>query len=301
MMLLMLLNIPLFLLDVNLITFHVGLWKWAMTTMEYLRACNAYDKQQLLQWETGQPTPRDVDGKRPFRPFPLACDWVIFRRRAPPLPKHPKPQGPSQTSSSSAIAAAPKPAANTIASAQSALRAAGSEPVSLLSTPGQERSEDANPSAEKPNPLAVLRALGQEPTPAALATPDITPAPGPPDVGDALPAKAWPSWPYVPPAPAVPPNVSESTAAPESPASDVPAAHPMPDMPNATGASDLPVVLAASALPTTLEAEQEARTPEPASTSAPGQEASAPTTETRQEESALTAEPAQALAVPAVP
>jgi len=123
---LMLINFPLLILDVNLITYHLGIWWKSMTTMEYLRACNAHDKQTMLYWSTGAPMPlQDADGKRPFSPFPMFVDWVIFRRRLK-KPKAPKP------GSLSKVAASPAPADDTVAVAQQALREAAAAENCIL-------------------------------------------------------------------------------------------------------------------------------------------------------------------------
>lgn len=138
---LMLINFPLLILDVNLITYHLGIWWKSMTTMEYLRACNAHDKQTMLHWSTGAPMPlQDADGKRPFSPFPMFVDWVIFRRRIK-KPKAPKP------GSLSKVAASPAPADDTVAVAQQALReaAAAAQTPCEISVPAQAAPADTNP------------------------------------------------------------------------------------------------------------------------------------------------------------
>lgn len=86
---LVILNFPLLILDINLAIFHMGLNKKSMTTMEYLRACNAWEKERALQYEMGcdlevSKAPAD---KNAFKPFPMWCDWVILRRRGKPPPK----------------------------------------------------------------------------------------------------------------------------------------------------------------------------------------------------------------------
>jgi len=75
--------------------------------MEYLRACNAYEKEKALQDEMGAAAPPSLDGKRAFRPFPMWCDWVILRRRgAPPRPKAKIAARPKAAPCTTAVAAA---------------------------------------------------------------------------------------------------------------------------------------------------------------------------------------------------
>jgi len=104
---LIILNFPLLVLDLNLMVFHIGIARKSMTTMEYLRACNAYEKEKALQDEMGAAAPPSLDGKRAFRPFPMWCDWVILRRRgAPPRPKAKIAARPKAAPCTTAVAAA---------------------------------------------------------------------------------------------------------------------------------------------------------------------------------------------------
>jgi hypothetical protein len=59
---------------------------WGMTTLEYLRACNAWEKNQVVTEnshalaEMGAPAHVPAD-KKAFKPFPDCVEWVIFRRK----------------------------------------------------------------------------------------------------------------------------------------------------------------------------------------------------------------------------
>jgi len=94
---LIILNVPLLILDLNLATFHIMITAWGMTTLEYLRACNAWEKNQILAAEhQHQSIHRDTpSGKRDFKPFPFCVEWVIFRKR----PLRPAKLGPQAKSS----------------------------------------------------------------------------------------------------------------------------------------------------------------------------------------------------------
>lgn len=132
---LILLNTPLLYLDLNLATFHVMITSWRMTTMEYLRACNAWEKNRLLESLGSRPveTPAEAKG---FKPFPLCVDWVIFRRRGP-VPK--KPKTAKTNASKAKVTPEPiGPDARKIESAQSGVQGSaaattsGSQPDSTL-------------------------------------------------------------------------------------------------------------------------------------------------------------------------
>jgi len=113
------LNFPLLVLDINLMAFQIGITMHSMTTMEYLRACNAFEKQQALQVameSSGLPNPAEKGSS--FRPLPFCIDWVIFRRRMPkskskvaaaPVPK--KVSAPAPLAAPPPVSSAPEPPA----------------------------------------------------------------------------------------------------------------------------------------------------------------------------------------------
>jgi hypothetical protein len=162
---LIILNFPLLVLDLNLMIFHIGIAMKSMTTMEYLRACNAYDhnayamkcKEKALQDEMGAAAPPSLDGKRAFRPFPMWCDWVILRRRgAPPRPKAKIAARPKAAPCTTAVAAENhhEAAAMPDVSSQQALREAAAtqeNPVSVpLSQQQLEQVQQAAAAVESP-------------------------------------------------------------------------------------------------------------------------------------------------------
>jgi len=157
---LILLNLPLLILDFNLIAFHLGIYRLSMTTMEYLRACNAYEKAKMLQHELGSMAPElAADGKRKFQPFPLCVEWVIFRRRGPSRPKMHK---------IAQVAVAPSPETPQAAFVDFSPKPVGSSPALLTS------GEDAFGASSKSAPK-----LEDTLVPSALQVPPPHPPPPP--------------------------------------------------------------------------------------------------------------------------
>jgi hypothetical protein len=75
---LVILNVPLCYMDLNLLVFHVGLtWK-GLTTIDYIRQCNSYERAVLAGSAASE-----IHEQMKFKPFPMCVDWVIFRHRLP--------------------------------------------------------------------------------------------------------------------------------------------------------------------------------------------------------------------------
>merc|ERR1711957_74215 len=71
------LNLPLFILDLNLMIFHIGLTWRKQTTIDYIRACGAYERAFI----NGDLDDIQAQGKLLQKPFSRCVDWVIFRQR----------------------------------------------------------------------------------------------------------------------------------------------------------------------------------------------------------------------------
>lgn len=184
---LIILNFPLLILDLNLMIFHIGIrMKYHMTTMEYLRACNAWEKERALQYEMPTSAPQVPADTKAFRPFPMWCDWVILRRRGKPPPKTKIAPNP---------ASAPAPAA--VANAQPALRETAS--AKDVESPAPVAAQEAS-WANLPVAVAASQELT---TVAAVVAPADLPAQ---DASWAkLPAAAAASQQELPSAPPSPP------------------------------------------------------------------------------------------------
>jgi len=111
--LLIVLNVPLLVLNLNLATFHILIVSKGMTTLEYLRACNAWEKNRRLQDQESFEKMMRAPGA--FKPFPHCVDWVIFRRRGPKVPKVPKSTSSSKISKSKVSPACEAPPLNAAA------------------------------------------------------------------------------------------------------------------------------------------------------------------------------------------
>jgi len=79
---LLVVNIPLLVANLNLALFHIALRRRRLTTLEYMRACWAFESGEAIP---GQPPPETVMDT--FRPLPCIVDWVIFRGKARTKPK----------------------------------------------------------------------------------------------------------------------------------------------------------------------------------------------------------------------
>jgi hypothetical protein len=101
---LLVVNIPLLVIDLNLALFHIALHKRQLTTLEYMRACWAFEIGEAIP---GQPPPEIAMDT--FRPFPCIVDWVICRARA---------KGQSKPSSKVAPQPAPSGDAPTISNGE---------------------------------------------------------------------------------------------------------------------------------------------------------------------------------------
>lgn len=144
------LNFPLLVLDINLMAFHIGIARKSMTTMEYLRACNSWEKQQALQDVTGSSAFLTSGDKGPsFRPFPLLCDWVIFRRRAKlksraKVAAKPMPATAGQHSSLAKLPVGPELSSTSVSTAASGLRTSASALASEKIDPPESSRQDAS-------------------------------------------------------------------------------------------------------------------------------------------------------------
>jgi len=79
---LLVVNTPLLLVDLNLALFHIALRSRQLTTLEYMRACWASELGEAVPGQAPPEIALDT-----FRPFPCMVDWVICRGKARGKPK----------------------------------------------------------------------------------------------------------------------------------------------------------------------------------------------------------------------